>query len=130
MQKVTILCVGKLKERFYIDAAAEYAKRLSRFCKLELIELAEERLPVDPSPAQINAALAREAAALRSRLPASAVRVALCVEGELRSSEALAAWMNRSASQGRATWPSSSEAPSGSTPPSRRKPPCDSPCPP
>ncbi len=100
MQKVTILCVGKLKERFYIDAAAEYAKRLSRFCKLELIELAEERLPEDSSPAQLDAALAREAAALRSRLPASAVRVALCVEGELRSSEALAAWINRSASQG------------------------------
>ena len=45
MQKVTILCVGKLKEKFYIDAAAEYVKRLSRFCKLELVELPEERLP-------------------------------------------------------------------------------------
>ena len=53
MQKVTVLCVGKLKEKFYIDAAAEYAKRLSRFCKLELAELPEERLPEDPSPAQI-----------------------------------------------------------------------------
>ena len=41
MQKVTILCVGKLKEKFYIDAAAEYVKRLSRFCKLELVELPE-----------------------------------------------------------------------------------------
>ena len=49
MQKVTILCVGKLKEKFYIDAAAEYVKRLSRFCKLELVELPEERLPEDPS---------------------------------------------------------------------------------
>ena len=55
MQKVTILCVGKLKEKFYIDAAAEYVKRLSRFCKLELVELPEERLPEDPSPAQIEA---------------------------------------------------------------------------
>ena len=43
MQKVTILCVGKLKEKFYIDAAAEYVKRLSRFCKLELVELPEEQ---------------------------------------------------------------------------------------
>ena len=41
MQKVTVLCVGKLKERFYIDAAAEYAKRLSRFCQLEIVELPE-----------------------------------------------------------------------------------------
>ena len=61
MQKVTILCVGKLKEKFYIDAAAEYVKRLSRFCKLELVELPEERLPEDPSPAQIEAALLKEA---------------------------------------------------------------------
>lgn len=38
MQRVTVICVGKLKERFYIDAAAEYAKRLSRYCRLELLE--------------------------------------------------------------------------------------------
>ena len=48
MQKVTVLCVGKLKERFYMDAAAEYAKRLSRFCQLEIVELPEERLPDKP----------------------------------------------------------------------------------
>ena len=52
MQKVTILCTGKLKEKFYLDAAAEYAKRLSRFCKLDILELPEERLPENPSPAQ------------------------------------------------------------------------------
>ena len=44
MQRVTVLCVGKLKEKFYAEAAAEYAKRLSRFCKLEILELPEERL--------------------------------------------------------------------------------------
>ena len=44
MQKVTVLCVGKLKERFYADAAAEYEKRLSRYCKLKIVELPEERL--------------------------------------------------------------------------------------
>ena len=47
MQKVTILCVGKLKEKFYADAVAEYTKRLGRFCKLDIVELAEERLPED-----------------------------------------------------------------------------------
>lgn len=66
MQKVTVLCVGKLKERFYIDAAAEYAKRLSRFCQLEIVELPEERLPDNPSQAQIDAALAREGEAIRA----------------------------------------------------------------
>ena len=58
MQKVSIICVGKLKEKFYADAVAEYAKRLGRFCKLDIVELAEERLPEAPSPAQIVAALA------------------------------------------------------------------------
>ena len=100
MQKVTILCVGKLKEKFYMDAAAEYAKRLSRYCKLELVELPEERLPEDPSPAQIEAALLKEAAAIRAKLPAGASLIALCVEGELRSSEALARQMADWASQG------------------------------
>lgn len=55
MQKVTIICTGKLKEKFYLDAAAEYAKRLSRFCTLTILELPEERLPESPSPAQIEA---------------------------------------------------------------------------
>ena len=100
MQKVTILCVGKLKEKFYIDAAAEYVKRLSRFCKLELVELPEERLPEDPSPAQIEAALLKEAAAIRAKLPSGAALIALCVEGEPRSSEALARQMAAWASQG------------------------------
>ena len=64
MQRVSILCVGKLKEKFYMDAAAEYQKRLSRHCRLEILELPEERLPDNPSPAQIQAALAREAEAV------------------------------------------------------------------
>ena len=93
MQKVTLLCVGKLKEKFYRDAAAEYAKRLSRFCKLEILELPEERLPEDPAPARIEAALAREADAIRSRLPASCRLIALCVEGNACTSEELARHM-------------------------------------
>ena len=77
MQKMTILCTGKLKEKFYLDAAAEYVKRLSRFCKLEIIELPEERLPEDPSPAQIEAALLKESAAIRAKLPSGAALIAL-----------------------------------------------------
>ena len=95
MQKVTILCVGKLKEKFYADAVSEYSKRLSRFCKLN-----EERLPEDPSPAQIEAALSREADAIRAKLPPAAMAVALCVEGKQRSSEELARLMADSASRG------------------------------
>ena len=98
MQKVTILCVGKLKEKFYADAVSEYSKRLSRFCKLDIVELNEERLPEDPSPAQIEAALSREADTIRAKLPPAAMAVALCVEGKQRSSEELARLMADSVS--------------------------------
>ena len=69
MQRVTVLCVGKLKEKFYLEAAAEYVKRLQRFCKLELVELPESRLPESPSPAEVQRALAAEAVAIRERFP-------------------------------------------------------------
>ena len=100
MQKVSIICVGKMKEKFYIDAAAEYVKRLSRFCKLEIVELPEDRLPDDPSQAQIDAALAKEAESIRSKLPASCYIIAMCVEGKTRSSEELARLMEESVHQG------------------------------
>ena len=100
MQKVSIICVGKMQEKFYFDAAAEYVKRLSRFCKLEITELPEDRLPDDPSQAQIDAALAKEADAIRAKLPPSAYIIAMCVEGKTRSSEELASLMAQSANQG------------------------------
>ena len=93
MQRVVLICVGKLKERFYAEAAAEYVKRLGRFCKLEIVELPEERLPQDPSPAQVEAALLKEAQAIRDRLPHASHLVALCVEGRQPSSEELARLM-------------------------------------
>lgn len=100
MQKVTIICTGKLKEKFYLDAAAEYAKRLRRFCTLTILELPEERLPESPSPAQIEAALAREADAVRAKLPAGCLLIAMCVEGQERSSEALARYLAEAAARG------------------------------
>ena len=90
MLDVHILCVGKLKERFYTEAAAEYVKRLGGYCRLTLTELPEERLPKSPSRAQIDAALEKEAAAVRAKLPPNSSLVALCVEGKLCSSEELA----------------------------------------
>ena len=84
MQRVTILCVGKLKEKFYTDAAAEYVKRLQRSCKLDIVGLPEE-----PSPAEIQKALQAEGAAIRERLPKGGAVVALCIEGKPCSSEEL-----------------------------------------
>lgn len=89
MQRVTVLCVGKLKEKFYIDAAAEYVKRLQRHCKLELIELPEQRLPDDPSPAEIQKALRAEGDAIREKLPKGGAVIALCIEGKPCSSQEL-----------------------------------------
>ena len=93
MQRILVICVGKLKERFYIDAAAEYVKRLGRFCRPEIVELPEVRLPERPSPAQVEQALRREADAILTRIPPSSDVVALCVEGQMRSSEELARLM-------------------------------------
>lgn len=129
MQKVTILCVGKLKEKFYIDAAAEYVKRLSRFCKLELVELPEERLPEDPSPAQIEAALLKEAAAIRAKLPSGAALIALCVEGEppVQRGAGPGRWLPGPA-RAWDIWCFSSVGPLACTPPSKQRPGCGSPC--
>ena len=100
MLSIHILCVGKLKERFYIDAAQEYQKRLSPYCKLVLTELPEEKLPKNPSQGEIDGALRREAAAIRAKLPPNDNLVALCVEGRMRSSQELAqllaAWKQNS----------------------------------
>ena len=100
MIHIRLICTGKMKEKFYIDAAQEYSKRLSRFCRLEIIELNEQKLPEAPSPAQIAQALEKEAEAIRSRIPPGAAVVALCVEGELHSSEELARLIARSEQSG------------------------------
>ena len=100
MQKVTVLCVGKLKEKFYADACAEYQKRLTRHCKLDLLELPEQRLPENPSEAEIEAALSKEADAIEEKLPRGGAVVALCVEGKPMSSEQLADTLSRYAAQG------------------------------
>ena len=90
MQKVTVLCVGKLKEKFYADAVAEYSKRLKRHCTLEILELPESRLSDEPSPAEIRQALASEAALIEAKLPKGGAVIAMCIEGKELSSPALA----------------------------------------
>ena len=90
MVSVTLICVGKMKEKFYIEAAAEYVKRLAGYCKLNIVELPEQKLSQNPSQGEIDAALAKEAEAIRARIPAGSSVVAMCIEGRMRSSEELA----------------------------------------
>lgn len=98
MLSVRLICVGKLKERFYREACAEYEKRLKGYCRLEVIELTEQRLPERPSQAQLAAALQKEADAIRAKIPAGSAVIAMCIEGGPLSSEQLAdtlgGWMN------------------------------------
>jgi 23S rRNA (pseudouridine1915-N3)-methyltransferase len=90
MLHIRLVCVGKLKERFYTDASKEYAKRLSAFCRLELEELSESRLPPEPSQAEIDAALLAEAEAIENRLMRGGSVVALCIEGKETDSAGVA----------------------------------------
>ena len=79
MLKVKLICVGRLKEKFYIDACAEYIKRLGRYCRFELCEVQE------------SGSLEKEGAAVLEKIPAGAFVIAMCIEGRLMDSETLAA---------------------------------------
>ena len=90
MFHITLITVGKLKERYYAAAADEYIRRLGAYCKFELIELPECRLPDDPNETQIAAGLAREAEQIEAKLPRGAWFCVLTPEGTELSSEGLA----------------------------------------
>lgn len=100
MRSVTVLCVGKLKEAYWRDAVAEYQKRLSAFCRLSIVEVEEERLPDNPSPAQINQTLQAEGKRLLSHVPQGAAVFPLCIEGKELASPALADMLDRVAVDG------------------------------
>ena len=90
MPEITLITIGKLKEKFYISAAQEYAKRLSGYCKFTLLELPECRLPEDPSPAEIAAGLEKEAEEVFSKIPKGAWFCVFTPEGKELSSEVFA----------------------------------------
>ena len=78
--KVTVVCVGKLKEKYWRDAIAEYSKRLSRYMKLEIIELADEKAPENMSDAQAAEVKEREGQRILKNVKDDAFAVALAVE--------------------------------------------------
>ncbi len=88
---IKLICVGKMRERFYIDAFAEYQKRLQKYCRLELLEVTEQRLSDHPSEKEVTAALGREAEEILRAVPPDAFTAALCVEGRQMPSEGMAA---------------------------------------
>ena len=90
MFQVTLITMGKLKEKFYLSAAEEYAKRLKGYCSFQLLELQEHRLPDDPSSAEIAAGLDKEAELILSKIPKGAWFCIFTPEGKNLSSEAFA----------------------------------------
>ena len=90
MTRLSLITVGNLKESYWRDAVAEYEKRLSAFCKPEIIQLKETRVAENPSNAEIDAALNDEAKRILAAIPPRAYKIALCVEGRELSSEELA----------------------------------------
>ena len=90
MFDITLIAMGKLKEKFYLSAAAEYEKRMKGYCRFQLLELPEVRLPEAPSPAEISAGLEKEAELILAKIPKGAWFCVLTPEGKLLSSEKLA----------------------------------------
>lgn len=95
MISVKLICVGKMKEKYYISAFDEYKKRLGAFCKFEIVELTEQRLSDSPSEKEISAALEKEAAEIEKQIPAGAAVTALCIEGSMKSSTELASQVEK-----------------------------------
>lgn len=90
MMTVNFIAMGKLKESWFREACAEYRKRLGAFAKVTVSEPEPVELPREPSAAQIERALEREAEFIRERVKGT-FRIAMCVEGKTLSSEELAA---------------------------------------
>ena len=101
MIKVTLITLGKLKEKYLRDAVAEYEKRLSRYCDLSVIELEPVKLPDSPSKAQIDDALEKEAQIILKKLPKDSEIYSLCVEGKQLSSEDFAECVSNLSRQGK-----------------------------
>lgn len=88
--KITLITVGKIKEKYFTDAIAEYAKRLSRYCKLEIVEVADEKTPDGASESLENQIKEKEGERILSKIPENAYVIALAIEGKQLDSEELA----------------------------------------
>ncbi len=98
---IHIVCVGKCRERFWKEAVAEYSKRLSRFCKLTVTELADEKIPDNAGPAAEAAVLEKEGERILSALRPNEFVVTLCVEGRQKDSVRFAEFIRESALAGK-----------------------------
>ncbi len=100
MLSVNIICVGKLKEKYWMQAVGEYEKRLKAFCKFKITEIDEEKIADNPNKSQINAVLEKEGKRILKNTGRGNQVIALCIEGASVSSESLAEIFGRTALNG------------------------------
>ena len=93
--KITIVCVGKIKERFYREAVDEYRKRLGKYCKPEIIEVPDEKTPEGAGAALEEQIRAKEGKRILQKLPEDAYVCTLEIGGRRFSSEGLAEWLEK-----------------------------------
>jgi len=104
MLKINIICIGKIKEKYFTDAVGEYAKRLTAFCKFSVIELNEERIRSNtPNEAQIAEVIEAEGRRILQKIGTSDYVAAMCIEGRLLSSEELSETLDKAALSGKST---------------------------
>lgn len=100
MLKITIACVGTLKEKYWQEGLAEYCKRLAPYCKLQIVSINEEKMPSDPAPAEKERVLAKETERLLAVLPDHAYVIVLDVGAKQLSSPELASKLEALTVQG------------------------------
>ena len=98
--KISIVCVGKIKEKFFVDAIREYEKRLSRYCKLEICEVADEKTPDKASEALEEQIKEKEACRMEKYLVDDAYVIALAIDGKMLDSVALSEKIEKAGIQG------------------------------
>lgn len=99
--RISIVCVGRIKEKFYRDAIDEYAKRLSKYCKLEIVEVADEKTPDHASPAEEEQIKAKEGERILSRIKDDAWVLTLEILGKKHTSESFAGVIEKTALMGK-----------------------------
>ncbi len=104
MIRINIICIGKIKEKYFTEAIAEYAKRLSSFCKFTVVELAEEKIKSNtPNASQIDEVITAEGKRIMQKIGQSDFVTAMCIEGKMLSSEELSRTIDNASVSGKST---------------------------
>lgn len=104
MLKINIICIGKIKEKYFTDAINEYAKRLSAFCKFSIVELSEERIKNNsPNASEIQEVIIAEGKRILQKISVTDYVVSMCIEGKLITSEELSKMLDNTALSGKST---------------------------